>query len=108
VPEAHLTDRHVPLTDEQIRAAQVGEVKPLNGRILLVDYDPQWAEQFEREAARIRAVLAGALRIEHVGSTSDLAQKEWTFVDHYADAKSAVIGDIMTRARRQPYPISAP
>ena len=183
----------MPLTDEQIRAAHVGEVQPVNGRILLVDYDPRWAELFQREAARIRAVLAEALHIEHVGSTSvpglpakpildivlvvtdaadeaaylpalestgyrlhiresdwyehrmfkgpdtdinlhtfsegcpevdrmltfrdwlrvnpadrqlyartksDLAQKEWTFVQHYADAKSAVIDDIMTRARR--------
>ena len=188
-----MTDRHMPLTDEQIRAAHVGEVEPLNGRILLVDYDPQWGELFEREDARIRAVLAEALRIEHVGSTSvpglpakpildivlvvtdsadeaaylpalestgyrlhiresdwyehrmfkgpdtdinlhtfsagcpevdrmlmfrdwlrvnaadrelyartksALAQKEWTFVQHYADAKSAVVDDIMTRARR--------
>lgn len=188
-----MTDRHLPLTDEQIRAAHVGEVKLLNGRILLVDYDPRWAELFEREASRIRAVLPEALRIEHVGSTSvpglpakpildillvvtdsadeaaylpalestgyrlhiresdwyehrmfkgpdtdinlhafsagcpevdrmlmfrnwlrvdpadrqlyartkaALAQKEWTFGQHYADAKSAVIDDIMTRARR--------
>ena len=188
-----LTDRHMPLTDEQIRAAHVGEVEPLNGRILLVDHDPRWAELFAREAARIRAVLAEALQIEHVGSTSvpglpakpildivlvvtdsadeaayvpalestgyrlhiresdwyehrmfkgpdtdvnlhtfspgcpevdrmlmfrnwlrvnpadrqlyartksALAQKEWTFVQQYADAKSAVIDEIMTRARR--------
>jgi GrpB-like predicted nucleotidyltransferase (UPF0157 family) len=183
----------MPPTDEQIRAAHVGEVEPLNGRILLVDYDPGWAEVFERETARIRAVLAAALQIEHVGSTSvpglpakpivdivlvvtdsadeaaylpalestgyglhiresdwyehrmfkgpetdinlhtfsagcpevdrmlmfrdwlrvnaadrqvyartksALARKEWTYVQHYADAKSAVIDEIMTRARR--------
>ena len=65
-----MTDRHMPLTDEQIRAAHVGEVKPLNGRIVFVDYDPRWAGVFEREAARIWAVVAEALRIEHVGSTS--------------------------------------
>jgi GrpB-like predicted nucleotidyltransferase (UPF0157 family) len=184
----------MPPTDERIRAAHVGDLTPLNGPIRLVDYDPRWAELFEREAARIRAVLAEALQIEHVGSTSvpglpakpivdivlvvidsadeaaylpalesagyrlhiresdwyehrmfkgpdtdinlhtfsaectevdrmlifrdwlredpadrqlyartksALAQKEWTFVQHYADAKSAVIDDIMTRARRQ-------
>lgn len=39
--------------------------------ILIVDYDPLWPELFDREARRIRAALgAGALRIEHVGSTS--------------------------------------
>jgi GrpB-like predicted nucleotidyltransferase (UPF0157 family)/uridine kinase len=183
-----------PLTEEQIRAAHVGEVKPLHGRILIVDYDPQWAELFEREAARIRSALADrALQVEHVGSTAvlglaakpiidivlvvrdsadepayvgaleasgyrlhirepdwyqhrmfkgpetdtnlhtfsagcpeidrmllfrnwlrvnsadralyartklDLAQREWTFGQNYADAKSAVIDGILARARR--------
>ena len=65
------TDTRHPLTEEQIRAAHVEEVKPLHGRVLIVDYDPQWAEMFDREAARIRAVLAErALQVEHVGSTS--------------------------------------
>jgi GrpB-like predicted nucleotidyltransferase (UPF0157 family)/GNAT superfamily N-acetyltransferase len=183
-----------PLTEEQIRAAHVGEVKPLDGRVLIVDYDPLWADLFEREAARIRAILGErALRIEHVGSTSvsglpakpvidivlvvpdsadetayvpalaatgyrlhvrepdwyehrmfkgpdtdinlhtfsagcpeiermlmfrdwlrvnpadrqlyartksDLARREWTFVQNYADAKTAVIDGILARARR--------
>lgn len=62
---------HIPLTEEQIRAYTVGELKPLEGRIQLVDYDPRWPEWFAREAARIRAALGGkALRIEHCGSTS--------------------------------------
>ena len=65
------TDKGRPLTEEQIRAAHVGEVKPLDGRVLIVDYDPRWVELFEREAARIGAALSErALRIEHVGSTS--------------------------------------
>jgi GrpB-like predicted nucleotidyltransferase (UPF0157 family)/GNAT superfamily N-acetyltransferase len=68
---AQPTDSRRPLTEEQIRVAHVGVVKPLDGPVLIVEYDPQWAELFEREAARIRAVLADrALRIEHVGSTS--------------------------------------
>ena len=29
----------------------------------------------------------------------DLAQREWTLVQNYADAKSAVIDDIMARVR---------
>ena len=187
-------DRRQPLTDNEIRAAHVGEVNPLNGSIWIVDYDSQWGALFEREAARIRSVLSvSALRIEHVGSTSvpglaakpiidivlvvtdsadetayvplleaagyrldvreadwyehrmfkgpdtdinlhtfsvacpevdrmlafrdwlrvspadrqlyartklDLAQKQWTFTQNYADAKTAVVDDIMTRARR--------
>jgi GrpB-like predicted nucleotidyltransferase (UPF0157 family) len=186
-------DNRRPLTEEEIRAAHVGETKPLNGRVLIADYDPRWPELFQREAERIGAALAGrALRIEHVGSTSvpglpakpvidivlvvtdstdeaayvpalesagyrlhvrepdwyehrmfkgpdtvvnlhtfshgcpeidrmlmfrdwlrgssadrqlyaqtkfDLAQREWTFGQNYADAKSPVIDDILARAR---------
>ena len=62
---------HIPLTEEQIRAYTVGELKPLEGRIQLVDYDPRWPELFALEASRIRAALGErALRIEHCGSTS--------------------------------------
>jgi GrpB-like predicted nucleotidyltransferase (UPF0157 family) len=58
-------------TDEEIRAYTIGELKPLSGRIQIVDYDPHWPALFAREADRIRSVLgADALRIEHAGSTS--------------------------------------
>ena len=64
-------DNRPPLTEEQIRAYTIGELNLLSGRILIVDYDPQWPELFKREADRIRAALGPrALRIEHTGSTS--------------------------------------
>jgi GrpB-like predicted nucleotidyltransferase (UPF0157 family) len=60
-----------PLTEEQIRAHTIGELQPLSGRILIVDYDLQWPELFQREADRVRAALGRrALRIEPVGSTA--------------------------------------
>jgi GrpB-like predicted nucleotidyltransferase (UPF0157 family) len=60
-----------PKTEEQIRAAWVREPPRLTGRIQVVDYDPQWPRLFEREAARIRAVLGErVVQLEHVGSTS--------------------------------------
>ncbi len=60
-----------PLTEDEIRTHTIGEMQPLSGRVLIVDYDPRWPEFFRREADRIRAVLGGrALRIEHTGSTS--------------------------------------
>lgn len=65
--------RRAPPTEEQIRAHTVGELRPLSGKIQIVDYDPRWPELFLREAERIRAALGErALRIEHVGSTSVL------------------------------------
>ena len=63
--------RAVPMSEEEIRQATIGELTMLNGPILLVDYDPRWPLQFAREAERIRIALGGrAIRIEHVGSTS--------------------------------------
>ena len=58
-----------PRSEEEIRAYTIGE--PLSGRILIVDYDPDWPQLFAREAVRIRSVVGSrALRIEHVGSTA--------------------------------------
>src|SRR2546422_6724524 len=62
---------HVPLTEEQIRDAHVGELVPLVGPIQIVDYDPEWPRLFKREAERIQSALGDrVLLIEHVGSTS--------------------------------------
>lgn len=61
----------IPRSEEEIRAYTIGELKPLSGRIVIVDYDPHWPELFASEANRIRSVLGSrALRIEHAGSTS--------------------------------------
>jgi GrpB-like predicted nucleotidyltransferase (UPF0157 family) len=59
------------MTEEQIRALHVGELKPLTGLIQICDYDPEWPRLFEREAERVRATLGDqVLLLEHVGSTS--------------------------------------
>lgn len=65
-------------TEEDLQAISVGKVVPHNAPITLAEYDPQWPALFDREAARIRAVLGDtAVRVEHVGSTSvpELAAK---------------------------------
>ncbi len=60
-----------PMTEEQLRAVQVGELVPLSGLIQLVDYDDEWPRLFQREAEQIRAALGErVLLLEHVGSTS--------------------------------------
>jgi GrpB-like predicted nucleotidyltransferase (UPF0157 family) len=60
-----------PMTEEQIRAATIGELRTHSAPIVLVDYDADWPRLYEREARRIRAVLGDrALLIEHTGSTS--------------------------------------
>lgn len=66
----HATTR-LPMTEEQIRAANVGGLTPLIQPIQIVDYSPEWPRLFEREAERVRAALGDrVIRLEHVGSTS--------------------------------------
>ena len=68
---ARLTDGDDPEYERELRAAWVTEPPKLDGQIRLADYDPAWPGLFEREAARIRAVLGDrVLRLEHIGSTS--------------------------------------
>jgi GrpB-like predicted nucleotidyltransferase (UPF0157 family) len=60
-----------PETEEQILAVYIGDMPPLNGPILLADYDPAWPQLFGREVERIRAALGDqVVLLEHVGSTS--------------------------------------
>jgi GrpB-like predicted nucleotidyltransferase (UPF0157 family) len=61
-----------PETDDEMAAIRVsGTVTPHNAQIYLAPYDPTWPEQYEREAAKIRAALTDkAMVLEHVGSTS--------------------------------------
>jgi GrpB-like predicted nucleotidyltransferase (UPF0157 family) len=60
-----------PMTEAQLRASTIGELKPRNGPITLVDYDPAWPALFAREAERIRSALGDRVfMLEHVGSTS--------------------------------------
>ncbi|MEU4803762.1 GrpB family protein [Actinosynnema sp. NPDC023587] len=63
-------DRFVS-TEEEIVAAHVAPPARLDGRVVVVEYDPAWPGLFEREAARVRAALGGVVvALEHVGSTS--------------------------------------
>ncbi len=64
-------DIPAPVTDEELRAATVGDLVEHNATIHLAEYDPDWPRLYEREAERIGSALGSRmLRIEHVGSTS--------------------------------------
>ena len=57
--------------DEELQQAVVGELRPHNAPITLIEYDPRWPGLFEREANRVRSALGNrALLVEHVGSTA--------------------------------------
>lgn len=54
-----------------MQAVTIGDLQPLTAPIRIVDYDPEWPRLFEREAARITALLDDCVvAIEHGGSTS--------------------------------------
>src|SRR5690349_878997 len=60
-----------PLSDEELAAVTIGELKRLDGQVVLVEPDPRWPAQYEAEAAAIRGALgARVVLLEHVGSTS--------------------------------------
>ena len=54
-----------------MRAVTIGDLKPLSGRILVVDYRLEWPHLFASQTATIRTALGErVLLLEHVGSTS--------------------------------------
>ena len=58
-------------TDEYLQQVTLGERKPLNGAILLREYDPTWPEQYQAEEEKISTALDGQqITLQHVGSTS--------------------------------------
>jgi GrpB-like predicted nucleotidyltransferase (UPF0157 family) len=66
-----MPNNSIPRSDEDLQKVTVGEVRPLNTSINILEYDPCWPELFEREAYRIRSVLGEKVSLlEHVGSTS--------------------------------------
>lgn len=61
-------DPHATNADASI---PVNTDTPLNGPVILVDYDPAWPAMYADEERRIRAALGDrALLVEHIGSTS--------------------------------------
>jgi len=61
----------MPMSEDELRATTIGELKPLSAPIEVVDYDPEWPRLFEREAERVRSALGSrVLQLEHAGSTS--------------------------------------
>ncbi|WP_179289782.1 GrpB family protein [Shouchella clausii] len=66
-----MQNHSTPKSDEDLQKVTVGERKPHNAPVTLLEYDPEWPNQFDREASRIRSVLGNkVLQLEHVGSTS--------------------------------------
>jgi GrpB-like predicted nucleotidyltransferase (UPF0157 family) len=71
MPDRPPPSDRAPTSEEQLRAVTVGDLRPLAGRIRVVDYDSDWPGQFAAEADKIRAALGDrALLLEHAGSTS--------------------------------------
>ena len=62
---------NVPLTEDQILAANIGKPVILNSTIALSPYNPEWPLRSARLEGKIRTALgAKVLQLEHIGSTS--------------------------------------
>jgi len=60
-----------PSTEAQILAGFINKSVPQYVPIIIIDYDPEWPQLYQREARRIRSALEKrVLLLEHVGSTS--------------------------------------
>ena len=58
-------------SDEYLKEVTIGNVKELNGKVTLCEYNSMWAELFQKERDKIGKALNGDfVSIEHVGSTS--------------------------------------
>lgn len=58
-------------TDDHLVRITVGDVRPLDGPVTLVEYDPAWPERYAALSRVIREALGDAVvLLEHVGSTS--------------------------------------
>ena len=58
-------------SNEYLKQVTIGTPEPLNGKILLEEYRPEWPALFQQERLRIRAALGREdAAVEHVGSTS--------------------------------------
>jgi GrpB-like predicted nucleotidyltransferase (UPF0157 family) len=66
-------------TDEELQELITGELRPHNAPITLAEYDPGDRDLYLR-------------------AKRELAQRTWRHVQHYADAKTAVVQEIMDRA----------
>jgi GrpB-like predicted nucleotidyltransferase (UPF0157 family) len=71
MPESPSIHTQPTVSDEDLQAVTVGERRPHNAPVTLVEYDPAWPGMFQREAARIRRALGDrVVELEHTGSTS--------------------------------------
>ncbi|MDQ1541186.1 MAG: hypothetical protein QOH29_1912 [Actinomycetota bacterium] len=65
-----LTER-IESTQEELDAAWIDGPPIVTGPVVVVEYDGEWPELFQREERRIRELLGDTVvSIEHVGSTS--------------------------------------
>lgn len=107
-------------SDEDIQRVRLDKVTPHNAPITLAGYDPGWFEHrmfkgpdtdvnlhvFTAGAAEIDRMLLfrdwlranDADRDAYLRVKRDLAQRTWRHVQHYADAKTAIVEQIIARA----------
>jgi GrpB-like predicted nucleotidyltransferase (UPF0157 family) len=97
-------------SERRIRAATIGEPQRLDGSIELLPYDTAWPTHYGVEGCfEIDRMLSFR---DHLRSSPDdrdlyartkreLGARRWSYVQEYADAKTAVVDTIIARAMQQ-------
>ena len=71
------------MAEDYLKQVTVGEVEAHGGTIRLCPYDPRRADRDRYAAEKQR-----------------LAERQWAYVQDYADAKTAVVAEILERIRQ--------
>ncbi|SOC57698.1 GrpB family protein [Ornithinimicrobium cerasi] len=59
------------VSDEDLQSVRMEPLAPHDGPVVLSRYDPTWPRLYQREAARLRALLGDqVVSLDHAGSTS--------------------------------------
>jgi len=84
-------------SEEYLREVTIGELKPLNGTVFLFSAG---CEETGRMAA-FRDLLreSGGERLRYEGAKRELAARTWKHLQHYADAKTDVVREILAGRR---------
>jgi GrpB-like predicted nucleotidyltransferase (UPF0157 family) len=81
------------------------------GSVAIVTYDERWPAEFAGVAVRIRAVVSGAARIDHIGSTAVPGLPAKDVIDVQVSVADAAerdsVTDALARVGWRPHPVIA-
>lgn len=75
----------------------------MNDRIIIEDYDPNWPDEFTKEAASLRALLGDDSKLEHFGSTAVPGLAAKPVIDILAGIEHELTDELIERLAERGY-----